>query len=118
MEMIRFGAFAGLPKQLLQASAKIWESAGFKVAPFDDLQQMVWDKPPENSGRMKYPFYINTLFRIFGLTPEGLGGRGLHQKLRRAPQPLDGLVVREVDRAPALEISHLWRWAGDARPGS
>ena len=33
MEMIRFGAYAGLPKQLLQASAKIWESAGFKVAP-------------------------------------------------------------------------------------
>ena len=84
MEMIRFGAFAGLPKQLLQASAKIWESSGFKVAPFDDLQQMVWDKPPENSGRMKYPFYINVLFRIFGLTPEGLGGLGLHQKLRRA----------------------------------
>ncbi|HTF79524.1 MAG TPA: hypothetical protein VK620_35340 [Bradyrhizobium sp.] len=43
MEMIRFGAFAGLPKQLLQASAKIWESAGFKVALFDDIKQMVWD---------------------------------------------------------------------------
>lgn len=44
MEMIRFGAFAGLPKQLLQASAKIWESAGFKVALFDDVRQMVWEK--------------------------------------------------------------------------
>ena len=44
MEMIRFGAFAGLPKQLLQASAKIWESAGFKVALFDDIKQMVWEK--------------------------------------------------------------------------
>jgi 2-dehydropantoate 2-reductase len=44
MEMIRFGAFAGLPKQLLQASAKIWESAGFKVALFDDIRQMVWEK--------------------------------------------------------------------------
>jgi len=45
MERIRFGAFAGLPKQLLQASAKIWESAGFKVAAlFDDIQQMVWEK--------------------------------------------------------------------------
>lgn len=30
MEMIRFGSYAGLPKQLVQASAKIWESAGFK----------------------------------------------------------------------------------------
>jgi 2-dehydropantoate 2-reductase len=44
MEMIRFGVFAGLPKQLLQASAKIWESAGFKVALFDDIKQMVWEK--------------------------------------------------------------------------
>ena len=44
MEMIRFGAYAGLPKQLLQASAKIWESAGFKVALFDDVQRMVWEK--------------------------------------------------------------------------
>ena len=44
MEMIRFGAFAGLPKQLLQASARIWESAGFKVALFDDIKQMVWEK--------------------------------------------------------------------------
>src|SRR5258707_2766812 len=44
MEMIRFGAFAGLPKQLLQASAKIWESAGFKVGLFDDIKQMVWEK--------------------------------------------------------------------------
>jgi len=44
MEMIRFGVHAGLPKQLLQASAKIWESAGFKVALFDDIKQMVWEK--------------------------------------------------------------------------
>jgi len=44
MEMIRFGAYAGLPRQLLAASAKIWESAGFKTALFDDLDQMVWEK--------------------------------------------------------------------------
>lgn len=44
MEMIRFGSYAGLPKQLLQASAKIWESAGFQVALFDDIKQMVWEK--------------------------------------------------------------------------
>jgi 2-dehydropantoate 2-reductase len=44
MEMIRFGAFAGLPSQLLQSSGKIWESAGFKVALFDDIRRMVWEK--------------------------------------------------------------------------
>src|SRR6266851_1604496 len=32
MEMIRFGAFAGLPKQLLQASAKVWEKLIMNVA--------------------------------------------------------------------------------------
>jgi len=44
MEMIRFGAYAGLPRDRLAASAGIWESAGFKVALFDDLEQMVWEK--------------------------------------------------------------------------
>jgi 2-dehydropantoate 2-reductase len=44
MEMIRFGAYAGLPRPSLVASARIWESAGFTVALFDDLDQMVWEK--------------------------------------------------------------------------
>jgi 2-dehydropantoate 2-reductase len=44
MEMIRFGSHAGLPRQLLQAAAKIWEEAGFKVALFDDIGRMVWEK--------------------------------------------------------------------------
>ncbi|MGA8029114.1 MAG: 2-dehydropantoate 2-reductase [Bryobacteraceae bacterium] len=44
MEMIRFGAYGGLPKRLLQASAEIWESAGFRVALFDDITRMVWEK--------------------------------------------------------------------------
>lgn len=44
LEMIRFGAFKGLPTQRLQASAKIWESSGFKVSLFQDVQRMVWEK--------------------------------------------------------------------------
>jgi 2-dehydropantoate 2-reductase len=44
MEMVRFGAFAGLPRERLAASAAIWESAGFKVMLFDDLRRMVWEK--------------------------------------------------------------------------
>lgn len=44
MEMIRFGAFAGLPRPALEASAAVWESAGFKVRIFEDLRQMVWEK--------------------------------------------------------------------------
>jgi 2-dehydropantoate 2-reductase len=44
MEMVRFGPFAGLPDRKLRASAEIWESAGFKVALFGDIEQMVWEK--------------------------------------------------------------------------
>jgi len=44
MEMVRFGSHAGLPRAALQGSAAVWESAGFKVALFDDLQRMVWEK--------------------------------------------------------------------------
>ena len=44
MEMIRFGPYAGLPAEPLRDAAAIWESAGFKVALFDDIQQMVWEK--------------------------------------------------------------------------
>ena len=44
LEMIRFGALNGLPTQRLQASAKIWESSGFRVSLFEDIQRMVWEK--------------------------------------------------------------------------
>ncbi|MDP4026939.1 2-dehydropantoate 2-reductase [Methylobacterium sp. NEAU 140] len=44
MEMIRFGALAGLPRPALEASAAIWESAGFAVSLFDDIGRMVWEK--------------------------------------------------------------------------
>jgi 2-dehydropantoate 2-reductase len=44
MEMVRFGSFAGLPRASLEAGAAIWTSAGFKVALFDDVQRMVWEK--------------------------------------------------------------------------
>jgi len=44
MEMVRFGSHAGLARDRLEAAAAIWESAGFKVALFDDLARMVWEK--------------------------------------------------------------------------
>jgi 2-dehydropantoate 2-reductase len=44
MEMIRFGAFAGLPRPRLEASARVWEEAGFTVKLFDDIGRMVWEK--------------------------------------------------------------------------
>ncbi len=44
MEMVRFGSYAGLPRPALEAGAAIWESAGFKVALFDDVRRMVWEK--------------------------------------------------------------------------
>ncbi|MDW5441812.1 2-dehydropantoate 2-reductase [Polaromonas sp. SM01] len=44
MEMIRFGALAGLSREALETAAEIWRSSGFKVALFDDVRQMVWEK--------------------------------------------------------------------------
>ena len=44
LEMIRFGALAGLSRERLEASAAIWQSAGFTVSLFDDLGRMVWEK--------------------------------------------------------------------------
>lgn len=44
MEMIRFGAFAGLPRDGLERSAQVWRSAGFSVKLFEDIAQMVWEK--------------------------------------------------------------------------
>lgn len=44
MEMVRFGSYASLPRAALEASAAVWESAGLKVALFDDLDRMVWEK--------------------------------------------------------------------------
>lgn len=44
MEMIRFGAYRSLPPEELETSAEIWRSAGFKVAIFQDIDQMVWEK--------------------------------------------------------------------------
>ena len=44
MEMIRFGAYADLGHAALEASARIWESSGFAVKLFDDIERMVWEK--------------------------------------------------------------------------
>lgn len=44
MEMIRFGAYSELSRRHLEAAGAIWTSAGFQVAYFDDIEQMVWEK--------------------------------------------------------------------------
>ncbi len=44
MEMVRFGAYAGMPDAALEAGAEVWRSAGFEVALFDDIDRMVWEK--------------------------------------------------------------------------
>lgn len=44
MEMIRFASYAELPAGDLERGAAIWESAGFRVQTFQDVDQMVWEK--------------------------------------------------------------------------
>ncbi|OZG27563.1 2-dehydropantoate 2-reductase [Williamsia sp. 1138] len=43
-EITRFGAYRGLSRERLEFGAQVWSSAGFKVALFDDIDQMVWEK--------------------------------------------------------------------------
>jgi 2-dehydropantoate 2-reductase len=43
-ELVRLGEFAGPVTPRLQAVAKVWESGGFKVKCFDDIDQLVWEK--------------------------------------------------------------------------
>lgn len=44
MEMVRFGEFKGGLQPRTARIAEIWESSGFKVATFDDIDRMVWEK--------------------------------------------------------------------------
>lgn len=44
MEMVRFGAYEGLSRATLESGAKVWRSAGFEVALFEDIDRMVWEK--------------------------------------------------------------------------
>jgi 2-dehydropantoate 2-reductase len=45
MEMVRLGARPdGPPREALERAAAIWESAGFTVGLFDDVDRMVWEK--------------------------------------------------------------------------
>lgn len=44
MEIIHFGAYGGLPRPALEASAEIWRSAGFNVELYDNCEQMQWQK--------------------------------------------------------------------------
>lgn len=44
MEVTWFGAYQGLQRTLLEASADVWTSSGFRVALHEDVQRMVWSK--------------------------------------------------------------------------
>lgn len=43
-EVTWFGKYAGLSDELLERSANIWRSSGFKVAIHDDVRSMIWKK--------------------------------------------------------------------------
>ena len=44
MQAVRFGAFAGLPFERLEAVTRSWRSAGFDVAAVADIAVMQWEK--------------------------------------------------------------------------
>jgi 2-dehydropantoate 2-reductase len=43
-ELVRLGESSGPVSPRLKAVAKVWESGGFKVKCFDDIDQLVWEK--------------------------------------------------------------------------
>ena len=43
-ELVRLGEYAGPITPRLESVAKVWESGGFKVKCFDDIDQLVWEK--------------------------------------------------------------------------
>ena len=43
-ELVRLGAYSGPITPRLESVAKVWESGGFKVKCFDDIDQLVWEK--------------------------------------------------------------------------
>jgi 2-dehydropantoate 2-reductase len=43
-ELLRLGEFSGPITPRLERVAKVWESAGFRVKCFDDIDQLVWEK--------------------------------------------------------------------------
>lgn len=44
MELIRLGEMEGPITPRLEAIAKVWSDAGFKVKCFDDIHQLIWEK--------------------------------------------------------------------------
>jgi 2-dehydropantoate 2-reductase len=44
MELVRLGEFGGPITERLKKVEKVWESAGFRVKVFDDIDQLVWEK--------------------------------------------------------------------------
>ena len=44
MELIRLGEMEGPVTPRLEAIAKVWSEAGFKVKCFDDIHQLIWEK--------------------------------------------------------------------------
>ncbi|NNL86716.1 MAG: 2-dehydropantoate 2-reductase [Myxococcales bacterium] len=44
MELVRLGERAGGITPRLEAVAKVWEEAGFRVKTYDDIDQLVWEK--------------------------------------------------------------------------
>ncbi|WP_114906934.1 ketopantoate reductase family protein [Ornithinimicrobium murale] len=44
MEMIRFASYAELPAADLARGSAVWQSAGFRVQMFENVDQMVWEK--------------------------------------------------------------------------
>src|SRR3954464_14130662 len=121
MEMVRFGAYAGLPRPGLDAAAAIWRSAGFAVKLFDDIDRMVWEKLIMNVA-FSGPSCLTGLtigeimdnpeaWRVArGCTQEGIAGAPARRIDLQIADPLDHirrLGGRIPQAQPSMLLDHL-----------
>lgn len=113
-EITRFGAYRGLPRACLEFGAQVWTSAGFNVALFDDIDQMVWEKLIMNATFSGSSFLTGLTIGQIINTPEAW--RVASACAREAIDVARAAGVTLDVGDPIEHIRHLGLRIGDAKP--
>ncbi|WP_423494780.1 2-dehydropantoate 2-reductase [Microbacterium esteraromaticum] len=113
-EITRFGSYRGLSREALERGGEVWTSAGFGVALFDDLDQMVWEKLIMNAAFSGTSFLTGLpIGRIIDTPAAWEIGGGCAQEAIDVASAL-GVTLDVGD--PIDHIRHLGTRIGDAYP--
>lgn len=113
-EITRFGAYRELPRAKLEFGGQIWTSAGFNVALFDDIDQMVWEKLIMNATFSGTSFLTGLTIGQIIRTPEAwrIASACAHEAIDVATA--SGVQLDVGD--PIEHIRHLGLRIGQAKP--